>query len=89
MLSHFRLLSPHDDGLSMLRAVYSLMMKPTLPAAFQAYLTSPPPGSALARAIAYGIDPTLTLFKYVRFNARGAACSGRRHGPERNGNRPE
>jgi hypothetical protein len=37
-------------------------MKPLLPAAFQAYLAAPPPGSALARAIAFGIDPTLTLF---------------------------
>jgi hypothetical protein len=37
-------------------------MNPMLPPAFQAYLADPPPGSALERAIAYGIDPTLTLF---------------------------
>jgi hypothetical protein len=38
------------------------MAKPHLPDSFKAYLADPPPGSALARAIAYGIDPTLTFF---------------------------
>ncbi len=38
------------------------MMEPTLPTAFQAYLADPSAGSALKRAIAYGIDPTLTFF---------------------------
>ncbi len=38
------------------------MTKLHVPAAFKAYVADPPPGSALARAIAYGIDPTLTFF---------------------------
>jgi hypothetical protein len=37
-------------------------MKSTLPGAFRSYLAAPPPGSAFERAIALGIDPTLTFF---------------------------
>lgn len=32
-----------------------------LPKAFLRYLEQPPPNSALARAIAHGVDPTLTF----------------------------
>lgn len=55
-------LPPRDGSKGKAAAVYSVMMNRTLPAAFHAYLAAPPPGSALGRAIAYGIDPTLTLF---------------------------
>ena len=57
-----RSLSPFYGSKCKVAEVHSRVVKPTLPAAFQAYLAAPPPGSALARAIAYGIDPTLTLF---------------------------
>ena len=54
--------TPRDGSEYEAPEIYSVAMKPTLPAAFRAYLAAPPPGSALERAIAYGIDPTLTLF---------------------------
>jgi hypothetical protein len=38
-------------------------------ARFRRYWLSPPPGSALARAIAYGIDPSITFHNMFALTA--------------------